>query len=69
MRSIALQNVRWKWLATTVLVVIEVALPPTQQGFLKGGQMMHQIIHPKGPPGLWYWLVASGTPGAGAEAT
>ena len=63
MRSIALQNVRWKWLATTVLVVIEVALPPTQQGFLKGGQMMHQIIHPKGPPGPWYWLVASGTPG------
>ena len=54
MRPIALQTVLWKWIATTILVVVEdalqVAIPPAQKGFLKHMQMLHHVINAQG---LW----------------
>ena len=54
MRPIALQTVLWKWIATTILVVVEdalqVAIPPAQKGFLKHRQMLHHVINARG---LW----------------
>ena len=50
---LALQNVPWKCIAPTILVVIEDALqiivPPVQKGFLNGRQMIHHIINARGP--------------------
>ena len=55
MRPIALQTVLWKWIATTILVLIEdalqIAVPPAQKGFLKNRQMLPHIINAKG---LWH---------------
>ena len=55
MRPIALRTVIWKWIATTILVLIEdtlqVAVPPAQKGFLKNRQMLQHIINAKG---LWH---------------
>ena len=54
MRPIAPQTVLWKWIATTILVVVEdalqVAIPPAQKGFLKHRQMLPHIINARG---LW----------------
>ena len=54
MSPIALQTVLWKWMATTILVVVEdvlqVAFPLAKKGFLKHRQMLHHIINARG---LW----------------
>ena len=49
MRPIALQTMLWKWIATTILVVVEdaqqVAVPLAQKGSLKHTQMLHHVIN------------------------
>ena len=51
-RPTSLQTVLWKWIVTTILGVVEeapqVAIPPTQKGFLQRRKMLHHVINALG---------------------